>query len=277
VFAGFEVTAGEPPLISLDVAAGGELATIDDGTGVGGVGWYCTLMSYYQGSSCTFSGPMELRFDTPVQRFGGYFGTWFGSSSNPFDPTIQFYDSSGALIADLPMNVPRDCQWVWQGWEVEGNSIERVVIHSGYSAGHYIALDELTASASPGMGCGGGSGCDLRPVLNAIALLEAKTDAIEAKTDAIEVKADMIEGKADALEAKVDRIDANVQAIQAELATLMQNMNAMYCNMARLVNTPQGQRCEADAVTTEVCGVGMSWNSESTGGSHPDPTVCPMP
>jgi hypothetical protein len=203
--------------------------------GTSGWSFNCTIYPHSgSGLGGSASGPTEIVFDTPIQRFGGYFGT--NAISYPIEPSIQFYDDAGDLIADLPMDVPLDCTWNWNGWEVEGNSFKRIVITSGsYFNGPFIQMDDLTSSELPGQGCGGGGDCDLTPVLEALEVLEAKADSLEMKADSLESKADALESKTDALESKADSLETKSDAIEVKLDGVEVTLDAMPCEIFNLI------------------------------------------
>jgi hypothetical protein len=88
----------------------------------------------------------SITFDTPVNRFGGYFLT-AGTIS---DGWADFYDSTGTLIQTLPITAPADCTWNWNGWQVSfGPQISRVDLYSNESGGKFLALDSLEADFEP--------------------------------------------------------------------------------------------------------------------------------
>jgi len=90
----------------------------------GGWGFYCSI-SPHTGTRLFGSagGLAEYTFDTPCQRFGGYFGTNFNVSN----ATARFYDSAGVLLNTLVVTAPANCTWTWNGWDAgAGPKIKRV-------------------------------------------------------------------------------------------------------------------------------------------------------
>jgi hypothetical protein len=85
---------------------------------------------------------VELTFDQPARRFGGWFTTQWVSGAG----AASLYDAAGGLIAVVPFQlVPcaPACAWVWNGWEVAGPGIARVVLDSPTGTGGHFELDDL--------------------------------------------------------------------------------------------------------------------------------------
>jgi hypothetical protein len=108
-------------------------------------GWllYCAIYPH-NGSNGLFGsaqGPVEVTFDAPAQRFGGYFGT------NGFRPdgVANLYDSAGQLLASLPVTAPA-CDWAWNGWDAgPGAKIQRVELigNDPYNGGGLLQMDDF--------------------------------------------------------------------------------------------------------------------------------------
>jgi len=118
----------------------------------GGWGLMCSLPpnsgSRLYGSA---NGPSEWTFDSPAQRFGGFFAT---NSGTP-DATVEFYNSSGTLVDTEIANVPANCTWVWNGWQSNAADIKRVkIIGNSFNQGAFIMLDDMEYDGGPG-GCTG--------------------------------------------------------------------------------------------------------------------------
>jgi hypothetical protein len=110
-------------------------------------GWGCQCNIYPHGGGMlcgSAGGPAEYTFDTPAQRFGGYFGI----NCNLPDATVQFYDANGSLFASLPISLPTDCNWYWYGWDAgSGPAFKRVRITGGY--GGLVMMDDMQVDTCP--------------------------------------------------------------------------------------------------------------------------------
>jgi hypothetical protein len=98
-------------------------------------------------------GVAEYTFDTPAQRFGGYFGT----NTNANDGVATFFDASNNVLATLPITAPANCSWTWNGWDAgSGPLIKRVQIAGNYSggAGGFMMMDDMELDAGPATGVG---------------------------------------------------------------------------------------------------------------------------
>jgi len=91
----------------------------------------------------------EIRFDHPIQRFGGMFSkntTYSGGD-------ISFFSADGTLLATLPMNLPGGCSWVWNGWDAgDGPAIGSITLQGSFNSP--VLLDALQldfAARSPGI------------------------------------------------------------------------------------------------------------------------------
>lgn len=111
--------------------------------------WFfqCTVQEHtglqFAGS---LQGPSEFVFSEPITRFGGYFAT----NSGKADGTANFYDPQGALIASEVINIPDDCLWYWNGWEVlPPVEIKRIEIVGNFHQEGFIQMDDLEVSQVP--------------------------------------------------------------------------------------------------------------------------------
>ncbi|HTF90142.1 MAG TPA: hypothetical protein VK843_17135, partial [Planctomycetota bacterium] len=111
--------------------------------------FFCTVVphagNFFFGS---VDAAAEYTFDTPVQRFGGYFST---NSGLP-DATVSFYDVSGNLIGTQTAAIPIDCNWYWQGWDAgSGPAFKTININGlnpwGGVPGGYIQMDDMQADS----------------------------------------------------------------------------------------------------------------------------------
>jgi hypothetical protein len=113
--------------------------------------FFCTIHPQSGGRFFGSAGGFaEYTFDTPAQRFGGYFGTNFNISN----ATARFYDAGGNLLDTLIVTVPADCTWTWNGWDAgSGPKIKRVqIIGMEYFEGR-VDMDSLELDSGPGSGC----------------------------------------------------------------------------------------------------------------------------
>lgn len=120
-------------------------------------GWllYCAIYPH-NGSNGLFGsaqGPADFTFDTPAQRFGGYFGT----NGYLAGGVADFYDAGDNLIAfHVPVTAP-NCAWAWNGWDAgSGPKIKRVELFANdpYNQGGLLQMDDMeydpAGAASPG-------------------------------------------------------------------------------------------------------------------------------
>ena len=128
-------------------------ADLCDPTGNGMIvtsGWSFTCQipsfsgSHFAGSA---GGPAEWTFDVPASRFGGMFGT---NSGYP-DGTVEFYDSGNTLITSLPIIIPANCSWNWNGWQVNGGpGIKRIkIIQGNIYGGAFADMDDMQVDYGP--------------------------------------------------------------------------------------------------------------------------------
>lgn len=97
--------------------------------------------------------------------------------------------------------------------------------------------------------------------------------AIEAKLDAFIPN---VNGALDDLADQLTQHDIDIKAelaiINGKLDDLSLQLEASVCAILQQVLTPSGQRCVEDVAMLHECA--MQWNSVTTGGPRPDPTVC---
>lgn len=82
-------------------------------------------------------------FDTPVLRFGGYFGIVNLASGG----TVTFLDDGGSVIETQAFDLPQ-AEWVWRGWESDV-PIGSVVVHAGANPGITTVFDNMQLSYVP--------------------------------------------------------------------------------------------------------------------------------
>jgi hypothetical protein len=117
-----------------------------------GWGFACMMLartgSYFYGSA---GGYAEYTFDSPAQRFGG----WFGTNTGTPDAVARFYDVNGALLATKVVTIPANCGWTWNGWDAGGGpAIKRVQIEGNNpaGAGGFAMMDDMQLSPFVGAG-----------------------------------------------------------------------------------------------------------------------------
>ena len=84
----------------------------------------------------------EIRFDQPVRRFGGYFGSSWVTAGNAriYDPAGNRIDS--VFVSFTPCSSA--CTWVWNGWEVQsGPGIGRIEFDTATATGGHFELEDL--------------------------------------------------------------------------------------------------------------------------------------
>lgn len=86
----------------------------------------------------TPTGWTNFEFDTPVSRFGGYFGHL--TVADPLG-SISFYDDEGGLIETQSLDVVYN-EWNWFGWESD-EPIKRIEINTGPNPGMVGVYDNL--------------------------------------------------------------------------------------------------------------------------------------
>ena len=121
-----------------------------------GWGFNCTI--YPNSGSWLFGsaqGYAEYTFDTPAQRFGGYFGN---HTPDPSFGTVILYDSAGNQLFSGPINTTNDCLWHWGGWDAgSGPLIKRAAIYGAPMwGGPFELMDDMQVDYG-----GGSPGTDL--------------------------------------------------------------------------------------------------------------------
>ena len=151
---GFEGMETGPNYVSqLSVLGGGGIVrTVDSApTIIVTIGWEGEGIGWphgdrlFMGSS---QGAVEWVFDTPAQKFGGYFATVMNVS----DATALFYDADGNLLDALSVNVPASPwvrPWAWNGWESTDANIKRVQIIGNFGLGGFIMQDDMQFTPVP--------------------------------------------------------------------------------------------------------------------------------
>jgi hypothetical protein len=120
-----------------------------------GWGFYCSI--YPHSGARLFGsagGYAEYTFDTPVQRFGGYFGN---HTPDPSFGTVILFDVNNNQLFSGPINTPNDCIWHWGGWDAgtTGGKIKRAAIYGApqFGGGFELMDDmeyDLAGGTSPG-------------------------------------------------------------------------------------------------------------------------------
>lgn len=111
-----------------------------------GWGYICSI--YPHGGNWLYASAdylTEITFDTPVSRFGGFFGTNCGIPN----ATFEFYDNGGGLISSTPATLPADCSWYWLGWSAGATPIKSVRVIGQVNGGAYVMMDDLEADYGP--------------------------------------------------------------------------------------------------------------------------------
>lgn len=105
--------------------------------------------------------PVEISFDAPVSRFGGYFATVGGLDG----AVVTFFDAAGPIgTADLTTN---QCDWTWNGWESTSSFTRvRIVGNTPFAEGGYIHMDDLEYRAGGAVCYPNCDGSTISPVLN---------------------------------------------------------------------------------------------------------------
>ena len=117
-----------------------------------GWGFICTIFPHSGGKLFgSAGGYAEYTFDTPAQRFGGYFGINYNVSNG----TAIFFDANNNQLASLTITVPANCSWNWAGWDAgAGPKFKRVQIWGPAPlGGGFMMMDDMEVdygSTSPG-------------------------------------------------------------------------------------------------------------------------------
>jgi hypothetical protein len=113
-----------------------------------GWGFICSIAPH---GGVKFAGNInapEYTFDTPVSRFGGYFGTNCGSP----DATLTFYDGAGNVLGVETASFAADCAWHWNGWSAPSPAIRRVAIQGlNPFGGGFVMMDDMQADFGPAL------------------------------------------------------------------------------------------------------------------------------
>ena len=120
-----------------------------EGGGIHGTtGWgYVCSMSPYGGSKIMGNNGSgtTITFDSPVDHFGGYWGTNSGDASVA---TFTFYNGAGEVVASEDVSFDVCSEWYWAGWTFdEGVSSMRI----DYAPTHLMS-ENLTYSFGDGVG-----------------------------------------------------------------------------------------------------------------------------
>lgn len=108
----------------------------------------------------TGSGGIDITFDMPPQRFGGYFG--MNHSGGP-DFNVSFYQGANLVSGPVSVSLAVDCQWHWFGWDLSGSGVDRIHLSSNHTSTGYLHMDDLEADfitcvQTYGHGCTGTGG-----------------------------------------------------------------------------------------------------------------------
>lgn len=95
----------------------------------------------------TPTGWTVFEFQTPVTRFGGYFGHL---TLELAAGDVTFYDGDGAVIDSVDHDVPYN-EWTWRGWESD-EPISRIEFHTGANPGVPSVFDNLQVAYVPAPG-----------------------------------------------------------------------------------------------------------------------------
>jgi len=88
------------------------------------------------------SGAVEIDFETPVRRFGGWFAV-----GDPVQQVlwIAFYDAGGTLLGLESLDAVATGEWRWNGWEFPGRAVDRLLVSSNIEG--WILMEDLEADA----------------------------------------------------------------------------------------------------------------------------------
>jgi hypothetical protein len=108
--------------------------------------------------------PVEIAFDSPAARFGGYFATVGGVDGG----TVEFRSAGGVLVGTATLTTD-DCAWLWNGWESAAPfSRVRIIGNSPFSDGGYIHMDDLEYSPAAPACYPNCDGSTAPPILNVL-------------------------------------------------------------------------------------------------------------
>jgi hypothetical protein len=112
----------------------------------GSWGFFCTIFPHSPnllfGSADGF---VDYIFNPPATRFGGYFGT----NSNAPDATVEFYDANMTLISTEIASFANDCQWYWNGWQINGGVSTIRIIGNSFNQGAFVMMDDMEVDYTP--------------------------------------------------------------------------------------------------------------------------------
>ncbi|HUR28652.1 MAG TPA: hypothetical protein VM509_10730 [Planctomycetota bacterium] len=110
---------------------------------VGTAHCFCAMQPQGTTQALTGNGAhIRIEFLTPAIRFGGEFAL----NCNLSDGHAEFFDTSGALIASLPLTVAADCAWHWQGFAAApGVEIGSVELFSNHPLAGNLIMENLQA------------------------------------------------------------------------------------------------------------------------------------
>ena len=109
------------------------------------------VINPHGGTHFAGSSPTALyTFDSPIAKFGGY----FGSSNGSANASVAFIDGSGQKIASVVAKVPADCNWYWNGWQADAGAVIHAVQIQGsaISVNGQVQMDDMQIEG----GCAGG-------------------------------------------------------------------------------------------------------------------------
>ena len=101
---------------------------------------FCTAVPH-QGSRYAVgaAGWLEITFDVPVTRFGGYFATIGGIDGGE----IAFFNAQGGTVGAAAFGT-NQCQWTWRGWSTAAPfSRVRIWGMGNFGSGGYLHMDDL--------------------------------------------------------------------------------------------------------------------------------------
>jgi hypothetical protein len=116
----------------------------------GGWGFMCSIGPHsgtlFFGSA---GGPAQYKFDSPVQKFGGYFGTNSGTDNGK----AIFYDVNNNELASLEFTTA-GCTWTWNGWESTSANIKAITfIGANPFGGGFVDMDDMEYDLGGGGQC----------------------------------------------------------------------------------------------------------------------------
>lgn len=98
-------------------------------------------------------GPVYIKFDPPLCRFGGYFATNIPKDDWGGESKVAFFDDSGNHFASEPILVEPNCEWTWFGWE-STVPIRYIEFHASNNlGGGHLMMDGLEISFECGSTC----------------------------------------------------------------------------------------------------------------------------